>query len=356
MSRACEACVRRSRLISSLAGRIEILRREKRFVKDVLALDEDALIAAVGARPLSLGTAVVAGARTAAVCRHDPAYPPRLTEDRSAPAVLYVAGDLDRWQALSGAGAETPVVAIVGTRRASPEGLEVARDLGRRLSIAGVTVVSGMAMGVDGAAHDGALAGGARTIAVLAGPPDIPYPRRRSSTHAELIESAAVVSEAPAGAGVFAWQFLARNRIIAGLADMTVVVEAAERSGSLVTAEMALDLGRDVGAVPGTPLSWRAAGTNEMLRDGAVVVRCAEDVLERLALVSPLPSFSKQTESLPNALREVADAVGAGCDTVSALAARIGDAGRAQALLTELELRGVIVRAPGGRLAPAGAL
>ena len=356
MTRACDECLRRSALISALAGRIEILRREKRFIRDVLALENDALIAAVGARPLEFDRARNGGAGTVPICRHDAFDPERLVEDRSAPAVLYLAGDVDRWAVLAGTAVRAPAVAIVGTRRASPEGLEIARDLGRRLSVAGITVVSGMALGVDGAAHDGALAGGARTIAVLAGPAGTAYPRRRAVTHAELVERAAVVSEAPPGGSVFAWQFLARNRIIAGLADMTVVVEAAERSGSLVTAEMALDLGRDVGAVPGTPLSWRAAGTNEMLRDGAAVVRTAEDVIERLALVSPLPAVAPAAERLPEPLREVADAIGDGCDTVSALAGRIGDAGRVQASLTELELRGVIVRVPGGRLAPARAL
>lgn len=363
---ACEVCLDRCALIAALGGRIEILRRERQYIRSVLELPDEQLTAAVAGggallrRPAApavrdalLATAAAAGLMV--ICRHDALYPPMLSEDASAPAVLFLAGAPEHWCALAGVGgpARPPIVAIVGTRRASADGLEIARRLGRELSVAGVTVVSGMALGVDGAAHDGALAGGGRTVAVLAGSADVPYPRRRRQTHEEIVERGAVVSETPPGAPVFAWNFLARNRIIAGMADATIVVEAAERSGSLVTAEMAMDLGREVGAVPGSPLNWRAAGTNELVRDGALMVRDAGDVLERL-LGPQMPQLALSFPDVPPALAGILEDVRNGTDTVSELAVRHGGAAAVQAALMDLELQGHTARASGGRIVPAG--
>lgn len=359
---ACDPCLRRCALIARLGGRIEILRREQQYIRKVLELPEDELIAAVTGRAPQLPAAPVPGdvLRAAAgaadlevICRHDAHYPPRLLEDCSAPAALFLAGSLDRWARLAGAGRpeRPPIVAVVGTRRASADGLEVARRLGRELSVSGVTVVSGMALGIDGAAHDGALAGGGRTIAVLAGSAHVAYPKRRRDTHQEIVQRAAVISETPPGAPVFAWNFLARNRIIAGLADATIVVEAAERSGSLVTAEMAMDLGREVGAVPGSPLNWRAAGTNELLRDGALQVRDAGDVLEHLLGPQTLPLAEP---ALPAPLAALLEDIRDGADTVSALALRHGGAAAVQAAVMDLELQGHAMRLTSGRIVPAG--
>ncbi len=150
-----------------------------------------------------------------------------------------------------------------------------------------MTVVSGMALGIDSAAHEGALEGGARTVAVLACGPEYAYPPRRRPLHGALVEQALVISELPPGTTPYRWAFPARNRIIAALAEMTVVVEAAERSGSLITAEIALDLGREVGAVPGAPAAWHSAGANALLRDGARVVRSALDVIDDVVGVLP---------------------------------------------------------------------
>jgi len=362
---ACDPCLDRCALIAALSGRIEILRRERQYIRSVLELPDDALTAAVGgagvlprrpAKP-AVREALQAAANAAGLtmlCRHDTRYPPMLLDDCSAPAVLFLAGAPQRWGRLTGTdtAARPPIVAIVGTRRASADGLEIARRLGRELSVAGVTVVSGMALGIDGAAHDGALAGGGRTIAVLAGSADVPYPRRRRQTHEELVDRAAVISEMPPAAPVFAWNFLARNRIIAGLADATIVVEAAERSGSLVTAEMAMDLGREVGAVPGSPINWRAAGTNELVRDGALLVRDAADVLERL-LGPQAPPLPLPPPDVPPRLAGVLADVHRGVDTVSALAVLHGGAAAVQAALMDLELQGHTVRVSGGRVLPA---
>ena len=168
----------------------------------------------------------------------------------------------------------------MGTRRASADGLEVARALGRGLAAAGVTVVSGMALGVDSAAHAGALESSGRTVAVLAGGADVPYPPSKARLHQLIAERGCVVGELPPGFVAMRWCFPARNRIIAALAHMTIVVEAARRSGSLITAEIAADIGRDVGAVPGPVTAWRSAGTNALLRDGATVIRDAADALD----------------------------------------------------------------------------
>ena len=173
-------------------------------------------------------------------------------------------------------------MAVVGSRRPSPYGLEMARSLGRGLAAAGIVVVSGLALGIDAAAHRGCLEVAGVPVAVLAGGPDLPYPRSHRRLYAEVVATGLVLSEMPPGQRAFRWSFPARNRLMAGIAGMTVVVEAAEPSGSLITAEFAQDLGRVVGAVPGRVTARMAAGSNALLRDGAAVVRSPEDVLDDL--------------------------------------------------------------------------
>ena len=229
-------------------------------------------------------------------------------------------------------------VAVVGTRRASAEGLEVARELGRGLAAAGITVVSGMALGVDSAAHAGALEAGGPTVAVLAGGADRASPASKRALHRELVARHCVLSELPPGFAPHRWCFPARNRTIAALAAATVVVEAAERSGSLITAEVAADLGREVAAVPGSPLAWRSAGTNALLRDGATLVRDARDVLDAVLGVTrdgrardrgrgDGSTRSRRFAGIDPSLRAVLASVVAGRDTVAALAPTPGDVG-----------------------------
>ena len=355
----CGDCARRSWLVARLAAHLERHRRGARVVREVLALDDRTLITALGGRredalladwrsvrPDNL-LADWAAAGASALCLHAPAYPPRLHDLGDRPAVLHIHGDPGRMHGLI--GARSRVAAVVGARRASAEGRELARSLGRDLSAAGVTVASGMALGVDSAAHEGALAAGASTITVLACGPTSAYPPSRAALHAELAERALVLSELPPGVPPWRWSFPARNRIIAALAEITIVVEAAERSGSLITAEIALELGREVGAVPGSPVSWRATGANQLLRDGAVLVRDAEDVLDALfgvGRVRPAPGGPTLVPAdleadLRELLRMVEDAGGVA-------AAPIADAHAALAGLTELELLGLIER-DGGR-------
>jgi len=172
-------------------------------------------------------------------------------------------------------------VTVVGARKASTYGREVARELGRRLAEAGLIVISGLAFGIDACAHRGALDAGT-TVAVRGCAADAPYPAAHRSLWRRISERGLVLSELPPGCGAWRWSFRARNRIMAALSGVTVVVEASERSGSLLTADLAADLGRDVGAVPGPVNSRLSAGPNDLLAGGACLVREAQDVLDAM--------------------------------------------------------------------------
>jgi DNA processing protein len=260
--------------------------------------------------------------------------------------VLHVAGSVDRLLELL----EDDPVAIVGARRASAYGLEVARSLGRGLAAAQVTVVSGMALGIDGAAHAGALETGP-TVAVLAGGADRPYPARHRRLYEQIRRSGVAVSELPPGTAPWRWCFPARNRIIAGLSRLTVVVEAGERSGSLITADFAEQLGRDVAAVPGLVTSPLAAGTHSLLAAGAALVAGAGDVLELLALHGGLVrSAPARPEPAQPRLRKLLDEIAAGRDTVGRLVGGGVAIDVALAGIAELEALGHIRREIGGHL------
>jgi len=212
-----------------------------------------------------------AGARV--VCLGEPEYPENLANIPGVPPLLYVRGDLGR--------VGTMAVAMVGTRKASPYGLGVARKLGRELTEAGIWVISGMARGIDSAAHRGALSAGG-TVAVLGCGVDLVYPKENQGLMDEIIETGAVVSEIPLGIGPLGWMFPARNRIISGLCLGTVVVEAEQRSGALITADFALEQGRDVYAVPGPVTSSTSTGPHNLIKQGAKLVSGVADILEEL--------------------------------------------------------------------------
>ncbi|MFC3087673.1 DNA-processing protein DprA [Tabrizicola soli] len=201
-------------------------------------------------------------------------YPAALTDLPDAPPVLWALGDL--------ALLDRPSVAMVGARNASSLGLRMARRLGQGLSEAGFTVVSGLARGIDAAAHEAALEGEGRTIAVMAGGIDVIYPPENAALAARIAALGCRISEHPPGLVPQARHFPLRNRIVAGLGRAVVVVEAAARSGSLITAKAALDYGREVMAVPGHPFDARASGCNMLIRDGALLVRGPADVAEAL--------------------------------------------------------------------------
>jgi DNA processing protein len=350
---ACDACLRRTDLIAAIAGRLDVEWRRRSAPSGVLSLPDEALAALDPSGRAGAGyarfsaesaRAAIAAAGLTAVCRCAPAYPERLGELDDPPAVLHVAGD-------PGALGHDQAVAIVGARRGTGYGLEVARALGCGLTAAGVPVVSGLAMGVDSAAHIGAVEHGATpAIAVLAGSADVPYPPSRRRLYDRIVARGCVVSELPPGFSAFRWNFVARNRIIAGLAALTVVVEAAERSGSLTTADFAGQLGRPVGAVPGPVTSRFSAGTNGLLSAGAVVVRDTRDVLDQLFGPSaPPPAPLAEALPIEPRLRKLLDAIERGHGSLAELACDAAASQQVLQDLTELELRGLVRREFGGR-------
>jgi DNA processing protein len=265
--------------------------------------------------------------------RRDAAFPSLLAAIHDPPACLHLRGSGDPGLL------QEPAVAIVGARACSSYGRSVTRSLARELAGAGLVVVSGMARGIDGEAHRGALEAGGRTVAVLGCGVDRDYPAAHAELARRICEHGLVVSEYEAGVEPAPWRFPARNRIIAGLCRATVVVEARERSGALITADFALEEGRDVLAVPGEITSSLSAGTNALLKLGAAPVACAADVLESYDLVAPsrrAPSLGPTAETLLARLRESAL-------TGDELARASGvDPGESAAALTALELAGQV--------------
>jgi DNA processing protein len=276
-------------------------------------------------------------------------YPRLLAELEDAPPLLVAKGNLNL---LDGQSA-----AIVGARNASAAACRFARGLAHDLGQDGVVVVSGLARGVDSAAHDGALATG--TIGVIAGGIDVVYPPENKDRQAALYERGLVIAEMPPGTEPRARHFPYRNRIIAGLSSGTVVVEAAPRSGSLITARLAAEAGREVMAVPGSPLDPRAQGCNQLIRDGATLVQNAADVIEAIRL----PSSSVRSAPAPydHAPEEMLD----GEDVLSAIESLLGPSpvpvdeiirlsgapsGAVQMALLELDLAGRLDRHAGNKV------
>jgi DNA processing protein len=355
---ACDKCLRRGALVALLAPRIAgLLERPRDRASALLALsDYDLMDAAAGERRPAIEAAYrgfdAAAAREhlartgcEAVCRHVPQYPERLRKLNDPPNPLYVRGGIERLARLAG---ETGV-AIVGGRQASEYAREVAREMGRGLASAGVTVISGLALGVDAASHRGAVVGGETVIAVLACGPDYVYPRRHARLYEQILERGVVISELAPGTRPYQWSFPARNRIMAALADLVVVVEARDSSGSLITVEFAIDLGREVAAVPGQVTSRAAAGSNRLLRDGAAVVRHATDVLDTLFGVGNHPGVDRPVPPLEPPLRIVLDAVEVR-DSLQMASRRAGlSAGGLRAALGRLESLGLVRRDGVGR-------
>lgn len=268
----------------------------------------------------------------------DADYPRHLREIFDPPPVLWVRGELDP-------GEGERAIAVVGCRAASREGLLLARELGRTLAAAGISVVSGLARGIDTAAHEGALEARGRSVAVLGSGLDVVYPAENVGLASALCARGAVVSELPLGRRARPESFPRRNRILAGWSAAVVVVEAGARSGALITARCALDEGREVMAVPGHPGHENAAGTNALIRDGARLVRDARDVLEELGVElreepkaapgTPGGLLSALARSVPRSLEQLVAATGR----------------PASALLSELavlEVEARVRRVPGG--------
>jgi DNA processing protein len=352
---ACDACLRRAFLLAHLAPRIAgLLGGGERRATGLLALPEDELLAATAGRRVERALAFLDGldleaerqrlADLASVvtCLHSQRYPPRLHDLADPPAVLFGSGSADVLDLVT----ENPTVTIVGTRRASPYGTEVAYALGRGLGASGVPVISGLALGIDGTAHRGCLDGRGVPVAVVASGPDVVYPRRHRSLHEKVRAAGLVLSELPPRTEPYRWSFPARNRIMAGLARMTLVVEAADPSGSLITAEFAKDLGRCVAAVPGRITSTVARGTNNLLKDGATPISGTEDVLDELFGVGVRRAPAEETRPTPDdpllaAVLEAAER----SESVEAIARATGaTAADTRAALGRLEIEGYLVR------------
>lgn len=227
----------------------------------------------------------------------EPGYPPCLAHIEDAPPLLSLLGD----QSLL----ERPAIGMVGARNASIGGRRLARTIASDIGQAGFAVVSGLARGIDTAAHEGSLPTG--TIAVVAGGVDSIYPRENDSLYRQIVGSGAVVSEMPLGTVARARDFPRRNRLISGLSQGVVVIEAGIKSGSLITARIALDQGREVFAVPGSPLDPRSHGGNDLLRQGAILTETAADVLGALSRPSPPSLAEPQGVEFPATYAEVAD-------------------------------------------------
>jgi DNA processing protein len=265
--------------------------------------------------------------------RTAPQFPSPLAAIFDAPPGLFVRGraPLDVLERAS--------AAIVGARACSAYGAQVARMLGRELAAAGLVIVSGLARGIDGEAHRGALEAGGVTVAVLGCGVDRNYPASNSHLACRIEESGLILAEYPPGVEPAPWRFPARNRIVAGLAAATIVVEARERSGALITADLALEEGREVFAVPGEITSSLSEGTNRLLRLGATALTRAEDVLEAFGLDAPMQ------QEAPAEMQRILERLPASADEL--VRGLEVDAGALAAALAELEISGLIVEAEG---------
>ncbi|HEX5609062.1 MAG TPA: DNA-processing protein DprA [Solirubrobacterales bacterium] len=350
--RACLECLRRSWLLALLGPYLErkatgsvgsrspeLLRLSNEDLVEVTAPKVAAqLLGRIEALPESHLTRELELGGCWACCRHGEVYPSALHDAADAPWALIGRGDPGLLDGIEPFGAVT----IVGSRRATSYGREVGRELGRELAAAGMVVVSGLAFGIDACAHRGAIDAGGRTIAVLGCGPDVAYPAAHRALWRRISETGLVISEFPPGAAPWRWTFPARNRIMAALAGMTVVVEAAARSGSLITADLAADLGRDLGAVPGPITSRASAGPNNLLAGGACVIRGAQDVLDAM-LGAGAREIERGGPELDPTLAAVLAAVEGGEGTCDGVAAALGLTGPdAAAALARLELLGYV--------------
>lgn len=277
----------------------------------------------------------------------DAAYPRKLLDAPDPPTVLYVKGRADLLDA--------PAIAIVGSRNATPQGESNAEAFAAALSEAGLAIVSGLALGIDAAAHRGGLRGKGSTIAVIGTGIDRVYPARNQALAREIAEQGAIVSEFPLGTPALKENFPRRNRIISGLANGCLVVEAAERSGSLITARLAGEQGRDVFAIPGSIHSPLSKGCHKLIKQGAKLVDDARDILDELGFCAATERKSAAAAPPDTESAKLLDCLGYDSCDVDTLALRSGlTAERLYAILLQMELDGRIASLPGGRFQRIG--
>jgi DNA processing protein len=360
-----EAFARIRLLRSPKVGPVSYAQLLRRFGSAGAALDALPDLASRGGSAYRPAPAERIEAEIAAVKRsgarylfHDSSdYPLLLSECEGAPPVLVVRGDTSL--------TSRPCVAMVGARNASAAAVKLARDFGAGLAEAGFTIVSGLARGIDGAAHRGALSAGASggsTIGVIASGIDVTYPPEHSDLQEQVASEGLLIAEQPPQTEPLARHFPSRNRIIAGIAAGTLVVEAAPKSGSLITARLAGEYGREVMAIPGSPLDSRSHGCNQLIRDGATLVQAIEDVVELLqgftgaprSILREASSSYTAAEPLSDEPADVAGLLTTAPIAVDELIRQSGQSAAAvQMALLELELAGRLVRHAAGRVSLA---
>jgi len=295
------------------------------------------------------------GGQNRLVTLGEPAYPTSLLDIDDPPLMLYVQGSDAAWHGLC----QTPCMAIVGSRNPTPQGADNAKAFARSLTQSGLCIVSGMALGVDAAAHRGALdiaQSTLPTIAVVGTGLDRVYPAQHATLAQAIAERGLLISEYPLGTVPLAAHFPRRNRLISGLARATLVVEAALQSGSLITAQQALEQGKDVFAIPGSIHSTQARGCNALIKQGAQLVDCVQDILDAAGLqtsparqASPITAAADQAVDTSHTSPALLDALGFDPCSLEVLQSRTGwDTARLQAQLMEMELQGKVGRLPGG--------
>jgi DNA processing protein len=357
---ACLECLRHAWLLGELSGRLSYHRRDPERLLRLLGLPDEELVRALAGKWREAlraryaqfersQTPPTAGVQR--ICRHSPSYPRALAPEAGSPRMLHVAGSLARLEELLA----QPAVAIVGTRRASDYGMEVAYGLARGLAASGITVVSGLAEGIPAAVHLGALHAGAPTLTVTVGGVDVAHPPSWRVLHRRIAAEGCALAELPCGCAPGPWGHPARARIVAALAGLVIVVEADDRPAELLHARLATAAGAIVAAVPGRVSAPAARGPHRLLREGALLVRDPQDALDALYGVgkrrgaAPRRTLQPRLPELEPRLRAVLEQVGAGCDTVTRLAAQGAGTQETLLALAQLELSGAVARGDGGR-------
>jgi DNA processing protein len=330
------------RLLAAFGSPAEVIKQSARALEGVVS-GEIALAIAAGAEDGRMGAAL-AWARAdnhVILTPEDPRYPALLIETAGAPLVLYAAGRLELLQ--------QPTIAIVGSRNASVHGMRNAKAFARALSSTGVCVVSGLALGIDAAAHEAALGERGSTVAVLGAGIDVVYPRRNARLFDQITRDGLILSEFPLGTPPIATNFPRRNRIISGLVRGCLVVEAAMASGSLITARLAAEMGRDVFAVPGSIHSPLSRGCHHLIKQGAKLVETADDILEELGLQSAASLPAPPAETPAGAASVVLGALAHEPCDVDTLATRTRmGIDELLPLIVQLELEGWVCLLPDG--------
>ncbi len=324
------------------------------------ALGSERLASAILAEPAQLGAQLQAtldwlqqADDRRVVALGDAGYPSALLDIEDPPLMLYMLGSLVKCAPAASKNIATNL-AIVGSRNPTPQGEANARQFAKTLGGAGLCVVSGLALGIDGAAHDGALLGGGTTMAVVGTGLDRVYPKKHLTLAHRIAQQGLLISEFPLGTPPLAANFPRRNRIISGLSQGTLVIEAALQSGSLITARLAAEQGKEVFAIPGSIHSPQSRGCHALIKQGAKLVESAQDVLEELRM-APAPGAEREPPAIPGQAsglppeNPLVSALGFDAVSLDALQARTGlDTPALQAQLLELELDGQITRLPGG--------